>query len=170
MLFRATLMAYGGSQNLSRVCDLHHSSWQCQILNPLSGARYQTGNLVVPSQICFHCTTMGTLISDFYCKVIFSRGVLFSMKISCMLGFWSVPTEWLYFPPRLGSCEFYSVKPVYMLTFQPSGPSMMQRVWIPTSFLHEAKLWVLDFSPVTVFPFMVASFLAASSDGWAKFF
>ena len=25
--------------NLSGVCNLHHSSWQCQILNLLSGAR-----------------------------------------------------------------------------------------------------------------------------------
>ena len=25
------------------VCDLHHSSWQCQILNPLSETRDQTG-------------------------------------------------------------------------------------------------------------------------------
>ena len=29
-------------QNLSHVCDLHHSSWQCQILNPLSKNRDQT--------------------------------------------------------------------------------------------------------------------------------
>ena len=27
------------TQDLSRVCDLYHSSWQCQILNPLSEAR-----------------------------------------------------------------------------------------------------------------------------------
>ena len=33
----------------SRVCNLHHSSWQeCQILNPLSKARDQTCNLMVP--------------------------------------------------------------------------------------------------------------------------
>ena len=30
------------TRDLSRVCDLHHSSWQRQILNPLSGARDQT--------------------------------------------------------------------------------------------------------------------------------
>ena len=45
----------------SCVCDLHHSSWQCWILNPLSEARDQTCNLMVPSWICFHCTMMGTL-------------------------------------------------------------------------------------------------------------
>ena len=33
------------------VYDLHHSSQQCQILNPLSEAMDQTQNLVVPSQI-----------------------------------------------------------------------------------------------------------------------
>ena len=37
-----------------------HSSWQHQILNPLSEARDQTCNLMVPSLIRFHCTTMGT--------------------------------------------------------------------------------------------------------------
>ena len=28
--------------DLSRICDLHHSSWQYQLLNPLSKARDQT--------------------------------------------------------------------------------------------------------------------------------
>ena len=46
--------------DLSRICDLHHSSWQHQILNPLSEARDHTQNLMVPSRICFHCATMGT--------------------------------------------------------------------------------------------------------------
>ena len=43
----------------SRVCYLHHSSRQRQILNPLSEARYQTHNLMVPSWIHFHCATTG---------------------------------------------------------------------------------------------------------------
>ena len=37
-----------------------YSSWQCQILNPLSEARDWTCNLMVPSLICFRCTTMET--------------------------------------------------------------------------------------------------------------
>ena len=32
--------------------NLHHSSWQCQILNPLIKARDRTHNLMVPSWIC----------------------------------------------------------------------------------------------------------------------
>ena len=35
----------------SSFCDLHHSSWQCQILNPLSEARGRTQMLVDTSQI-----------------------------------------------------------------------------------------------------------------------
>ena len=56
LLFGATPTAYGSSQargqigatavtampDLSRVCDLHHSSWQRKILNPLSEARDRT--------------------------------------------------------------------------------------------------------------------------------
>ena len=66
----AALMAYGGSQargligavdtgllratatwDPSRIFDLHHSSWHRRILNPLSKARGQTHNLMVPSRI-----------------------------------------------------------------------------------------------------------------------
>ena len=67
---RATPTAFGGSQargligavaaiyakgaatlNPSHVCDLHHSSQQCRILNLLREARGQTHNLMVPRQI-----------------------------------------------------------------------------------------------------------------------
>ena len=46
--------AAGLRQSLSNarsVCNLHHSSWQCRILNPLSEARDQTRNLMVPGGI-----------------------------------------------------------------------------------------------------------------------
>lgn len=44
----------------SHICDLHHSSRQCRICNPLSEARDQTCNLTAPSQIRFRCAMMGT--------------------------------------------------------------------------------------------------------------
>ena len=44
----------------SHICDPHHSSQQRRIFNPLSDARDRTLNLMVPSRICFHCTTIGT--------------------------------------------------------------------------------------------------------------
>ena len=42
------------TQDPSRLCDLHHSSWQCQILNPLSKARDRTLILMDTSWICYH--------------------------------------------------------------------------------------------------------------------
>ena len=39
------------TQDQSHVCDLHHSSRQCWILNPLSGARDQTCILMDTSQV-----------------------------------------------------------------------------------------------------------------------
>ena len=47
-------------QDLSHICDLHHSSQQCQIANSLGEARDRTCNLMVPSWICFCCAMMGT--------------------------------------------------------------------------------------------------------------
>ena len=71
-LFRAAPMAHGGSQTgvklelqpaglhhshiRSKLClDLHHSSWQHQILNPLREVRDR-----ICSRICFRCATVGT--------------------------------------------------------------------------------------------------------------
>ena len=42
------------TQDPSHVCDLHHSSQQRWILNPLSGARDQTPNLMDTSQVHYH--------------------------------------------------------------------------------------------------------------------
>ena len=44
----------------SHVCNLHPSSWQRPILNPLSEARDRTHNLMVPSRNNFRCATTGT--------------------------------------------------------------------------------------------------------------
>ena len=47
--------------DLSQVCNLHHSSWQCLIPNPnLSWARDQTHMLMDTSQDHYCCATMGT--------------------------------------------------------------------------------------------------------------
>ena len=47
------------TRSLSHVSDLHHSSRQCRILNPLIEARDRTCVLMDANQICFHCATMG---------------------------------------------------------------------------------------------------------------
>ena len=49
-----------------RVGNLHHhSSQQCQTLNPLSKASEETRNLMVLSRIHFHCATTGTPFFSF---------------------------------------------------------------------------------------------------------
>ena len=51
---RAAAGAYAtaiATQDLSHVCDLHHSSWQHQILNSLSEARDRTCILMDTSQV-----------------------------------------------------------------------------------------------------------------------
>ena len=44
----------------SCICNLHHSSWQYWIPNPLSEARDRTLILMDASQTCFYSTTKGT--------------------------------------------------------------------------------------------------------------
>ena len=68
------LLAYAtatATQDPSRLCDLHHSSRQCQILNPVSEARDRTCILMDTSLICFHCATTGTpYCSNSYLEII----------------------------------------------------------------------------------------------------
>ena len=45
------------TQDPSHVCDLHHSSWQCQIFNSLSEARDPTRILM---DTCYPWATKGT--------------------------------------------------------------------------------------------------------------
>ena len=47
-------------QDPSRIYDLHHSSWERQIPNPLIEPRDQTRILMDTSRIHFHCATTGT--------------------------------------------------------------------------------------------------------------
>ena len=60
----------GATPDPSHLCDLHHSSRQCQILNPLGKARDQTRDLMVPSQIRFCCSTTGTPSLTFFNLVV----------------------------------------------------------------------------------------------------
>ena len=46
--------------HIQAVCNLHLSSWQCRILNPLSEVRDQTHILVDSSWVHYHWATMGT--------------------------------------------------------------------------------------------------------------
>ena len=63
------LLAYTtatGTSDLSLVCDLHHSSQQYQILNPLSEARDRTCNLMVPSWIVSEVPRWELLLQKYF--------------------------------------------------------------------------------------------------------
>ena len=46
--------------DLSCICNLHHSSWQCQSLNPLKEARDRTCTLMDTSLVLHHRAMLGT--------------------------------------------------------------------------------------------------------------
>ena len=68
----------------SYICDLHHSSQQHWILNPLREVRDRTHNLMVTSWICFRWDTTGTP----YCFLLLKC-------IGRISGFISHPVEFL---------------------------------------------------------------------------
>ena len=64
----------------NHVCDQHHSSQQCRILNPLSEVRDWTHNFMVPSQICFHCTMRGTPGINFHRNMLPNKELWHEIK------------------------------------------------------------------------------------------
>ena len=82
------------TQDPSQVCNLHHSSQQCQILNPRSKARDQTCNFMVPSWICFRCARMGTPLKACFCVSLFIIRANASVSLLCWLFAisWAAPT------------------------------------------------------------------------------
>ena len=64
------------TRDLSQVCDLHHSSQQHWILNPLSEARNWTCVLMDTSQICFCWAIMGSTLFffSFFLFMAYARG------------------------------------------------------------------------------------------------
>ena len=63
------------TQDLSHVCNLHHSSWQCQILNPLGEARDRTCILMDTSQVCYRWDTTRTLLANIWVVYLKLSGV-----------------------------------------------------------------------------------------------
>ena len=65
-----TLATAIATPDLSQVCNLHHSSQQCRIPNPLRKARDRTHILMDTSQIHFHCATTGTPVSQAFKSLV----------------------------------------------------------------------------------------------------
>ena len=73
-------------QDPNCVCNLHHSSQQHQILNPLSEAWDRTHILMYTSQVCYCWATTGTLRT---CCIITLYGVQSINNQSTMLYTWN---------------------------------------------------------------------------------
>ena len=54
------------AQDPSGICDLQHSSWQHQILNPLSKARYRTWTLMDPNWFVNRWAVKATSLGQIY--------------------------------------------------------------------------------------------------------
>ena len=120
-------------QDPSHVCHLHHSLQQCQILNPLIEARDRTHNLVVISQIHFHCATVGippflillicvlslfflvNTAKDLSILLIFSKNqlllsLIFSFCCCCFYFIYFCSDFYDFFPSaNFGFCLFFSL-------------------------------------------------------------
>ena len=70
------------SRDPSCVCNPHHSSQQCQILNPLSEARDRTCGLMDTSQVRFQCTTMGTPALYLFLSFHIQPSCVFESKVN----------------------------------------------------------------------------------------
>ena len=79
LIFRATLAAYGSFQARGWIsataASLHHSSWQCQILNPLCRARDWTCIFMDTSRFQFLWATRGTPLIVLTLIIRFSSGL-----------------------------------------------------------------------------------------------
>ena len=80
------LPAYTTTHNLSHICDLYCSSWQCRILNPPSKARDQTHILMDTSWVPYCWEALATP-----CWEIFDYWFNF---ITCYCLFWFSTASW----------------------------------------------------------------------------
>ena len=79
--------------NPSCICKLHHSSWQCQILNPVSKARDQTHVLMDTSGVCYHSAKMGT---PMICVFMFLSQVQMPFTLQQLTAYCQTMTEVSY--------------------------------------------------------------------------
>ena len=104
VFFRVTIVAYGSSQSRGWIgatalvyhsnsgpklsLHLHHSSQQCQILNPMSESRDRTCILMDPSQVCYCWDMMGTPIwgSLMVKKVVFPSPLVVQVNCTYLYG------------------------------------------------------------------------------------
>ena len=138
-LFRATPMAYRGSQArgltgalATGLCHSHsnirsepHLQTTPQLLNPLREARDWTHNLMIPSQICFCCTMMGTPLEVLSNKTFFNSEVssytVFQQTLCC--------TQHMFWTPfsLSGTCFTNTISPQRISSLARVSPIFIYR-------------------------------------------
>ena len=108
--------------NSSLVCDVHLSSQQHQILNPLSKACVQMDT----SWVCYHWATRGTLYLFewmFFLDIYPGVGLL-DLVVILYLVFWgtsilfSIAVVPIYFPPTMKESSLFSTSsPVFIVSW-----------------------------------------------------
>ena len=78
----------------SRICDLHHCSWQCLIFNPLSKGKDRNSVLMDTRQVHFHQamtrTPTCTLTAITKGKALARTGFFLSLSHCCSLEFQTI--------------------------------------------------------------------------------
>ena len=120
-----TYTAATATQDLSHVSNLHHSSWQYRILKPLIESRDRTQNLMVPSQICFHCAIMGTPMEEISFFLSFFLSFLLFSGHTC--GIWKFQSSgsnwsWSFQPmPQPQQCGIQATSATYTIALSNAG-------------------------------------------------
>ena len=98
------------TQDASCIGDLHHSSQQHQILNPMHTARDQTRNLMVTSHIRLHCATTGTpFFMSFKCFLVNSCVDSLYSYIHFCLNNLSNLESWIFKSLQLLYCSLFII-------------------------------------------------------------
>ena len=85
--------------DLSHICKLYHSSWQCWIFNPLSEARGWTWILIGTSQVHYCWATIGTPLHNLdstykWYHITLSLGYYMLLQMALLL-LWHYSFLWL---------------------------------------------------------------------------
>ena len=98
------------------ICCLHHSSWQCQILNPLSEAWDRTCVLMDVSHICFHWAMVETPVLFFWSQYLPQKFFLWSYELYKFL-YCSVWYNYMLFPSMKPKTRIPSLKYFYIISY-----------------------------------------------------
>ena len=111
----------------SHDCNLHHSSWQCWIHNPLSKARDKTCILMDLHQIRFCWSTMATPQYKILNYLFLCCDQPVSILISHSLNRKQKPQDfnWLVYRPRVWTKDCLTLKSIFLFLFPAASKAVI---------------------------------------------